>query len=529
MHAPTVCVVLLLAAMPVVLADKHYATKDAVTGRFRSSTTASNNDVATITYESTMMRSGWDRLSITTSAKWSDSDQAFGAGFLEGVHSETIAWNSWMNTYGANNFTSPPKMIEFFETNDAWMAKQIAANPNDLYWQQVALTQRQLDGMLQGLQESGAHNWTKQMVTFANAQGDFMDLVSALNISFSDWRHMSKHDYDAWFIKRTHCSALIKVADDLSDIYFGHATWSTYNMMLRIYKTYTFNFKGVKAVTISFSSYPVTIASLDDFYVADSGLSVMETTNTVFNQALYKATTPQTLLYSFRVTVAMRLADNGEDWVNTFAKYNSGTYNNQWMVLDLKRFTPGQNLVPGTLWIAEQIPGQVGVKDVTEVLSFGYWPSYNVPSIKEIFVASGYPEAVKKQGPAMNSYQNNVRAQIFRQRQSVVGDMPAFMHLMQYNNYKVDPISQNDPVYAVASRGDLYPPQQAQCFGAIDAKLSSYSMYSNGRQVIAYSGPTPQQQPFDFATSNATGAMNMCTNNGMPQVYDFEWQHFTPQ
>jgi hypothetical protein len=526
MHASTVCAVLLLAAMPVVLAEKHYATKDAATGRFRSSTTASNNDVATITYESTMIRGGWDRLSVTTSAEWSDSDKAFGAGFLEGIHSEAMAWNNWLNIYGPG-FMMPPALGKFFETNDAWMASQVAANPNDQYWQQVGLSIRQLDGMLQGLQDISVHNWTKPMLNLLNTQGDQIDLLPALNITMSDWRHMSKHDYDAWFIKRTHCSALIKVADDLSDIYFGHATWSTYNTMLRIYKQYTLNFKNVKSVSVSFSSYPGTTSSVDDYYVTDTGLSIIETTNSIFNLALYKATTPQTLLYWVRVMVATRLADNGEDWVNMFAKYNSGTYNNQWMVLDLKRFTPGQNLVPGTLWIAEQIPGQVGVKDVTEVLKFGYWPSYNVPSIKEIFVASGYPEAVEKQGPAMNSYQNCVRAQIFRQRQSNVGDMPAFMHMMQYNNYKVDPIEQGNPVYAIASRGDLYPGTKAQCFGAIDAKLSSYSMYSNGRQVIAYSGPTPQQQPFDFANTNGTGIN--CRSAGMPQVYDFEWQHFTPQ
>jgi len=34
---------------------------------------------------------------------------------------------------------------------------------------------------------------------------------------------------------------------------------------------------------------------------------------------------------------------------------NSGTYNNQYMVVDLKRFEPKQRLAPGLLWVVEQV------------------------------------------------------------------------------------------------------------------------------------------------------------------------------
>lgn len=47
------------------------------------------------------------------------------------------------------------------------------------------------------------------------------------------------------------------------------------------------------------------------------------------------------------------------------------------MVLDGKKFAPGNSLQPETLFVIEQIPGKVVGSDVTDVLAKGYWSSYN--------------------------------------------------------------------------------------------------------------------------------------------------------
>ena len=56
----------------------------------------------------------------------------------------------------------------------------------------------------------------------------------------------------------------------------------------------------------------------------------------------------------------------------------------RYMIVDLKKFTPGKDLQPGLLWIAEQIPGLVASRDMTEQLARGYWPSYNIPYFQEV-------------------------------------------------------------------------------------------------------------------------------------------------
>ena len=68
------------------------------------------------------------------------------------------------------------------------------------------------------------------------------------------------------------------------------------------------------------------------------------------------------------------------------------------MVVNVGLFKPGEALAPGTLWVAEQIPGLVVADDVTHELARGYWSSYNVPYFPVIYEASGYPTLDARKG-----------------------------------------------------------------------------------------------------------------------------------
>jgi hypothetical protein len=158
---------------------------------------------------------------------------------------------------------------------------------------------------------------------------------------------------------RDRCSALVRFAS--GSLFVAHNTWSNYHTMLRVWKEYRLAFPGVRSVTDHrFSGYPGSLTSTDDYYeLKEKGMVAVETTNSVFNVTLYRDFVgPECIVEWVRSIAANRLATSGQEWVRLFERHNSGTYNNQWMIVDLKRFVQGsETLANGTLWVAEQIPG----------------------------------------------------------------------------------------------------------------------------------------------------------------------------
>ena len=60
-----------------------------------------------------------------------------------------------------------------------------------------------------------------------------------------------------------------------------------------------------------------------------------ETSLFVYNSSLFGAADPLNQVFELaRVMAANRLATNGKEWTDLVSLYNSGTYNNQWMVID---------------------------------------------------------------------------------------------------------------------------------------------------------------------------------------------------
>lgn len=86
------------------------------------------------------------------------------------------------------------------------------------------------------------------------------------------------------------------------------------------------------------------------------------------NRTLLNDIIPQSMLSWGRSHIANQLATDGQSWCDLFSQYHSGTYVNQWMVMNFDLFTPLVGPQPGFLYVLEEVPTYVHYADVTDVL-----------------------------------------------------------------------------------------------------------------------------------------------------------------
>ncbi|XP_075225599.1 putative phospholipase B-like 2 [Lycorma delicatula] len=484
-------------------------------------------------YKNEINKTGFGYLEIETNPNLSNEYQAYFAGYIEGLTTSELIYSHWYNTVKnvcTDTETNCTAINTFILQNTKWVKENIQKYSSDPYWHQVKLYYTQVEGILDGCNSLIQDNQLTWMdIMWLNIYADVLDLREALG--------------GEEIVGNGHCSVLIKILPGYKDIYFGHDTWSNYCSMLRIQKKYMLNYKKspnssekIPGSQVSFPSYPGSVASVDDYYLIASGLATTETTNQIFNKSLWSTITTDNIVWeSIRSVIANRLASDGESWSNIFKLYNSGTYNNQWMILDYKKFKPGNPPTTGAFWVLEQIPNKVVTSDLTQVLiDKGYWSSYNIPYYKDIYELTGYEEKFKQLGNWF-SHDNAPRAKIFERDQANVTNMDSFMSLMRSNNYQHDPFAhcQCDPPYsatgAISARDDLNPSNGTYQFkgqghrpaGAIDAKITNSSLFLN-LQFIAVSGPstgTGGALPvFKWSTSDFSNITHM----SHPDVWDFK-------
>lgn len=506
--------------------------------------------------------SGFGVLRINTSSLFSNRVQVMAAGYLEGyVTAERISdlflSAKWMLERHVKDMG---KMWSWMSQHSKWIKeetrRQLSGDNADPWWQALDLVLSQLDGLVAGYNQRVAEAGPSpdldhiSLLEFMmlNSAGDSGDLFQYLYPeNQDDWSMLTPGEIRTRLALGGHCSVLIKVTGDLSDLIVGHVTWTSYALMSRIYKHYNFALQGDDFASgqLSFSSYPGMISSLDDWYTVGgrSKMIVTETTNDVLDDSIYEGhITPQSALTWQRVRVANMLAGNGPEWASHLARLNSATYNNQYMIIDLKLFTPGRDLVPGLLTIAEQMPGDVVYGDATQELERGHWPSYNVPYFPEVYNRTGYTALAAKlarRGGAYESaalaglsYQLAPRAKIFRRDQGAVKDLAGLKAILRYNKFKTDPYSSGSVWDAICARGDLNTTHPVPA-GCTDAKVTSYRLaLQMGSEVINGPPRAAEVAGYDqgdlpaFDWSNTP--LKNVVHHGQPDSFRFTYEVMKP-
>jgi hypothetical protein len=512
---------------------------------------------------------GWDAVYVTVPAELADSTNStvvgngyYCAGYAEGYATGfRILQQHWNMEITDEWNDAIPETRMWITNHTAWMSAQVAANPSDAYWQQVGHFWSQLKGI-----QAGYADWASGQLPLVsptplelldifliNFVFEFYDVATAMEVlhppvmrslvpsgAKSGGVVLTPRTERGRRVYGSHCSALIKKTDD--DLIMSHNTWSTFESMLRQYKTYVFG----TSYSVSFSSYPGTIHSGDDFYVLGSDFTVQETTNENYNPV---ATAPFVDALSvsefIRVMVSNRFATNGSHWADMFCEHNSGTYNNQWMVLDMAKFTLSMSRVTNdTLWVVEQMPNMCKKGDQSSVLeSTGYWASYNRPFFPDVFAWGGFLAHEEEYG-TLFSYADNYRANIFRRNESQVTSVESMKDIMRFNDYLHDAFSivpnctnctpANSPYLSIACRADLV--ERNANYGVLDQFIGQFDTAAIDAKIISASlvrqptvspwiissptyGGLSNIPPFRFSTS----LYNETRHQGIPDLMNFDW------
>lgn len=503
---------------------------------------------------------GWNYLSIRSNENYPNFDQAYAAGFLEGA---LTAKQMYIQIKIRFPDPAPPQKVQrFFDENAKWEEEEKASGRHPDYWEQRSLLDVQVDGIYDGYMSkaTGAmvrlfclsdaqRNVTRYQVIVATYEYDVWDLSIVLPDDESKCFDEPLFRNECHGAERVdHCSALLKILPGYTDVMFSHVTWAGAQSMYRVYKAYDLNLhlsNGdlIPGHKVAMASYPGRFTSGDDFYITSARLAIQETTISIWDESLNKNIKPQSVYQWARSALATRLASwdptfsmtcrSAEEWVEWYALYNSGLYNNQWMVFDYNRFTPGQPPEDGAFWIFEQIPGGGLSSDMTWWLRReGYWASYNIPYFKSIYEACGYPAKVEEWEPKAMSWEQAARAQIFRRDHHKVVDLASMARMMRYNDYKHDPISACNCTppytsqYTISSRSELLDKNGTYPFPSLgfrdhmgtDVKITSAALLDDHLGAAIICGPTYDQQPvFEWATT----PLGPLDHEDYPEKYDF--------
>ena len=228
--------------------------------------------------------------------------------------------------------------------------------------------------------------------------------------------------------------------------------------------------------------------------------------------------TPKSILTSFRSLLSTFCAVNGSHFTEFFLKHNSGTYNNDYYIIDMNKFERGVKPSKDLVWLVEQIPSTKQYRlDMTDYLVHnGFISSFNCPFLDEVFNLLKYPDHSHEPIFYYN-YTKNPRYQISARDAPGIKTYEKFLKFMRFNDYKRDPYSGGNPGLAISARFDLLDNRTE---GSINAKSIKGSRAMTDMVVDIISSPCHDELPI-FSWDNPP--FQNIPHDGLPTRFDFGW------
>ena len=339
-------------------------------------------------WEDSISEVGWYKFHVETNENSLSEDQFRCAGALDGYLGQERIYQRFMLYKDQMGLEREKPFQEKWEN---WMTSNLEytrtqAEQDDSSWRSIKLILNHFDGLVEGYQMIAPESQQLRMmdILFIQSVGDVYDLETYWEPNYYNELH------------HLECSGLIAMTEGYGELFFGQAAWSSFQKMHQVLKEYNIKAKEHKNKRVVVSTRMGAIASSDDFWINDGGLMILETTNNNFNTSLYQRITEKSVLTWIRTLHAAWTSTGAKEWTEEFIRENSGTYNNQYVVVDAKKFVPGQKPEKDLIWVIEQLPGMYRSADATELLAERRWfPSINTPWFEDIYNIAGYPEMIQ--------------------------------------------------------------------------------------------------------------------------------------
>jgi hypothetical protein len=462
--------------------------------------------VAVANYE---IKEGWHTLDIKASGD-DNYLKAYASGHLEGyLYYEYINYhftNIMSSIY--NNKPLNDKTKKYM--NDQWLYLEGLVEfskflgTQDDYTETLSLMLAQYKGLYEGysvaIKDKNITAIPEDQFYYITMQADLEDIVEAFGNAKS-------------IFKGKECTGYVKYIKEDNNLFVGHTTHNLYTLMNRIYKSYSLDItlsSGKKLNNFKYSGRPGDLNSKDDFYILSNRMVVLETSLDIWNDDLYKNLSTQTVPKWIRVNIANMLAIDGQDWINIFFLQNSGTHNNQWLVVDMNRFDAYLKTgdKDGIVFLVEQIPmlNNRYFKDMSsQLFEDTYITSHNAPYFKEVIDLAGYTSHNKP------DYFHANRYKIFKMidRLMDIKTIEDVQTVMRYH----DALNMCDTIAPRCDIGSTTP------FGAVDSKITSYELINDMKAYIIQGPPHIKglSEPFEW------DKFSTWSHLGMPDKYDFNW------